>query len=69
MYQKPLERPYFYKDSDGNSKKYYYCSLCLKGPFKEDDMGKKIFYMTGQETRVYYCFTCKNEQSEIPIGV
>ena len=46
---------YFYKDSTGKTKKYIYCSLCLKGPFKEEQKNTDFFDF---ENSLKYCKEC-----------
>lgn len=50
----PINRPYFYRDTKGNIKKYHYCSRCPSGPFKEDDYLKAFITLTSQD----YCIEC-----------
>jgi hypothetical protein len=57
---------YFYQE-DGKTKKYCYCSLCGKGPFKEDEINSSnevkqntVREIAGQHTKIYYCNSCDN---------
>lgn len=57
---------YFYQEN-GQTKKYRYCSLCGKGPFKDDEVNisneskpNTIRQIAGQNTRIYYCNSCDN---------
>ncbi len=60
-------KQYFYEEN-GKVKRYNYCSLCGKGPYKEDKIVSdnvtpdKILYVAGQtaNTKIYYCYTCNN---------
>ena len=46
----------FYIDLKTNkTKKILYCSLCLKGPFVEDDINKEIFVLGS----IKYCKVCR----------
>jgi len=50
-----MKREYYYKDSSGKIKKYVYCSLCLKGPYIEEQ--KDIDFFRFQDT-IIYCSEC-----------
>jgi len=50
-------RQYFYKDKKGITQKYVYCSLCLKGPFEQEDVGIK-FKPIGSDHPSGYCMLC-----------
>ena len=62
-----MSKQYFYEEN-GKLKRYSYCSLCGKGPFKEEDIvddnvsPDKLLYVAGQtaSTRMFYCYTCNN---------
>ena len=62
-YKKPDQKPYFYNEG-GKTKRYIYCSLCLKGPFKEEQLSTEIFYICGSD-KIYYCSECKKNQKVI----
>jgi len=50
------DRPYYYTDPiTGALKKHLYCSLCLSGPYKEEDIKIKIFPFTDN---LSYCKSC-----------
>ena len=58
-------RLYFYKEGS-KLKLYIYCTLCGKGPFKQDDLRKdKVFFIAGKRTKIYYCPECKSHQTKI----
>jgi hypothetical protein len=42
-----LKRIYFYKDEEGVLRRYYYCSLCGKGPFMEKQLEDGVFFIRG----------------------
>lgn len=50
-------RSYFYKDIDGNLKKFAYCSLCGAGPFKESGRSY-LFLSIGDKNLNNYCLSC-----------
>lgn len=50
-------RSYFYKDDNGDIKKFAYCSVCGAGPFKESEKNYKYISLHGR-TATNYCTTC-----------
>jgi hypothetical protein len=59
-YIKPASRPYFYKDKNGDLKKYHYCSLCtVVGPFTDEEVSQgKLKQLAGEKSAIYYCPNC-----------
>ncbi len=51
-------RIYFYKDEQGKTNKFIYCSRCQDGPFKHEDRDKFTEYDFGYN--VYYCTKCSS---------
>jgi hypothetical protein len=52
-----MNKLFFYKDIDGKIKKYYYCTKCEKGPFREDQINREIFSTT-EKMSIFYCKKC-----------
>jgi predicted GIY-YIG superfamily endonuclease len=50
-------RSYFYHDTEGNLKKFAYCSMCGSGPFKESEKNYK-YLAIGDKNANNYCLTC-----------
>lgn len=50
-------RLYFYKDENGVTHKYIYCSLCGSGPYMKEDQGTHFRYATIDEKSIY-CHEC-----------
>lgn len=49
-------RVYFYKTPKGDLKRYFYCSLCGAGPFKEEDENKE--YKVTLNGTILHCMKC-----------
>lgn len=50
-------KAYFYKDNQGNIKKFAYCCMCSAGPFKQSE--KNISFITaGSKNDLCYCVRC-----------
>lgn len=51
-------REYFYKDSEGKIKKFVYCTRGCKEPYRQEDIGSKIFKAT---KLTFLCYRCIRE--------
>lgn len=54
--QDTINRPYFYKDSKRNVRKYHYCCRCLEGPFKDEE---RDVYFISNHSQDYCTMCCK----------
>lgn len=67
-----MNRQYFYEEN-GKTKRYTYCSLCGKGPFRQNQIVNdnvshdKILFVAGQtiNTSIYYCYDCCSHHTNV----
>lgn len=50
-------RNYFYKDENGDIKKFAYCCVCGAGPFKESEKNYRYISLHGRSANTY-CINC-----------
>ena len=54
-----MNRPYFYKDSSGETRRFHYCSFCGAGPFREEDIHRGEFFIDGSRRQARcICYKC-----------
>lgn len=55
-----MSKSFFYKDETGKIRKYYYCTRCEKGPYREDQINKEVFHLS-ENMNLFYCMSCIKE--------
>ena len=54
-----MNRPYFYKNSKGELKRYYYCTFCGEAPFEEELQSRGTFFFRSAGVQpVVTCRAC-----------